>query len=472
MERIFRPISLVYLAIAIAEVTLIYFAVNRVNAFEAQTNLLHEWYLDDVAHISASNLSALAQEDRLDQTNLTHIFDRFRRLLPHGYPEAGSPEALRLNFTVTDAKGIVHFDSEDQTLGTDISSRPEVAAALHGDSQRRDQVADPDMAMFVAVPIEVDGKIMGAVIASKTNAILKPLVDETKHSMEFVGLTGAFIVILLIASLFLIFLRPIELWFSYAELFKHGLHPTRPNLRRTRFGIFGEALDHIFEALSNRRYIENMMNCLAHEMRNPVGSIQTSAELLSRELSEEDFNMGIRNIHAETQRMDKTITKLLNLAALEKRDSLKELQHIEVRYILEAIDLRFRERMADKGIALSFDAPPGLKIYCEPDLLLQALGNLIQNSIDHSESGTRIDLWVIEHDKKVEFQVIDQGTGIPDFAKDHVFDKFYSIKARGKGKGIGLGLPLVQEVADLHYGSITLGNHDSGGAIAILTLMK
>jgi two-component system sensor histidine kinase CreC len=126
--------------------------------------------------------------------------------------------------------------------------------------------------------------------------------------------------------------------------------------------------------------------------------------------------------------------------------------------------------MADKGIALSVDAPSGLKIYCEPDLLLQALGNLIQNSMDHSESGTRIDLLVFEQDKKVEFQVIDQGSGIPDFAKEHVFDKFYSIKTRGKG--IGLGLSLVQEIADLHYGAISIGNHDSGGAIAILTIMK
>jgi two-component system sensor histidine kinase CreC len=126
--------------------------------------------------------------------------------------------------------------------------------------------------------------------------------------------------------------------------------------------------------------------------------------------------------------------------------------------------------MADKGIALSFDAPAGLQIYCEPDLLMQALGNLIQNSIDHSEGGTRIDLHVLEHANKVEFQVIDQGSGIPNHAKERVFDKFYSDKVRGKG--IGLGLPLVQEVADLHYGAISIGNHDSGGAIAILTIMK
>lgn len=471
MDRIWRPISLVYVLMALTVIALIGFVAHRVNSFESRTISMREGYLNEVAHITAGNLSQLARAGLMTPSNLSQAFESFANMDPQGYFDTGDRLALALHVSVTDASGVVLYDSKGERIGDDISERAEVKAALSGAYLRRDERVDRDtFNLYVAIPIKVDDRNAGVVIASKSNAILKPLVNETKHSMELVGLSAAFIVVLVIATLFLIFLRPIELWFAYTELFKRRKHPIKPNLRRTRFGIFGEALDHIFEALSNRRYIENMMNCLAHEMRNPVGSIQTSAELLSRDLSEEDFKMGIRNIHAETQRMDKTITKLLNLAALEKRDSLKELHYIEVRYLLEDIDLRFRERMADRGIALSFDAPPGLKIHCEPDLLLQALGNLIQNSIDHSESGTRIDLIVIEHDKKVEFQVIDQGSGIPEYAKEKVFDKFYSEKARGKG--IGLGLPLVREVADLHYGAISIGNHDSGGAIAILTLMK
>jgi len=471
MDRIWRPISLVYLLMAFTVVTLIWFVAQRINSFESRTISMREGYLNEVAHICAGNLSQLERAGLFTPINLHQAFESFASMDARGYYDAGERQALALHVTVTDEKGVVLYDTKGNNLGDDISNRSEVSAALKDDYQRRYERVDQDtFNLFVAIPLKIDYRIFGSVIASKSNATLKPLVKETTRSMELVGLAAAFIVTLIIATLFLIFLRPIELWFAYTELFKRRQHPIKPNLRRTRFGIFGEALDHLFEALSNRRYIENMKSCMAHEMRNTVGSIQTSAELLRRDMSEEAFTMGIRNIHAETERMDKTITKLLNLAALEKRNSLKELKHIEVRYILEAIDLRFRERMADKGIALSVDAPSGLKIYCEPDLLLQALGNLIQNSMDHSESGTRIDLLVFEQDKKVEFQVIDQGSGIPDFAKEHVFDKFYSIKTRGKG--IGLGLSLVQEIADLHYGAISIGNHDSGGAIAILTIMK
>lgn len=471
MHRIWRPISAVYFLMAITVIALVWFVAHRVNSFESRTISMREGYLNEVGHITSGNLSQLARSGLLNSPNLNLAFENFATMDPRGYFDAGDRQALALHLTVTDAQGIVLYDTKGEDLNTNISNRPEVSAALSNGYERRFAPIDRDtFNMFVALPIRLDDGIVGTVVVSKSNAILKPLVNETKRSMELVGLAAAFIVVLIIATLFLIFLRPIELWFSYTELFKRRKHPIKPNLRRTRFGLFGEALDHIFEALSNRRYIENMMSCMAHEMRNPVGSIQTSAELLRRDMTEEAFNTGIRNIHAETQRMDKTITKLLNLAALEKRNSLKELHLIDVHHILDGIDLRFRESMADKGIALSFDAPAGLQIYCEPDLLMQALGNLIQNSIDHSEGGTRIDLHVLEHDKKVEFQVIDQGSGIPNHAKDRVFDKFYSDKVRGKG--IGLGLPLVQEVADLHYGSISIGNHDSGGAIAILTIMK
>lgn len=471
MNRILRPVSIVYLLIFAAELALIWFVSHQVNSFESRTVSMREGYLNEVTHIASGTIAELAKADLMNPSGLSKALQAFETMDPRGYYDAGERQALALHLTVTDSKGVVLYDSNSGQVGRDISSRSEVAAALNDSYQRRDEILDKDtFCMFVALPIKVDGRIQGVIVASKSNQILKPLVNETKQSMRLVGLAAAFFVFLILVTAFLVFLRPLELWFSYTELFKSRKHPLKPNLRRTRFGLFGEAIDHIFDALSHRRYIEHMMYCMAHEMRNPVNSIQSSAELLERELPTETRSGVLKDIKSETSRMTKTIDKLLNIAALEKRNSLKELTQIEVQYLLNEIDVRYRNAMADKGIALSIDSPPGLKIYCDPDLLVQALGNLVQNSIEHSESGTRIDLFVIDRGNKIEFQVIDQGEGIADFALPHLFDKFYSIKA--KGKGTGLGLSLVLEVADLHYGAISITNHDSGGVIAILTIAK
>lgn len=77
--------------------------------------------------------------------------------------------------------------------------------------------------------------------------------------------------------------------------------------------------------------------------------------------------------------------------------------------------------------------------------------------------------------KKIKIIVTDNGAGIPDYAIDKIFDKFYSLprpayKSNSGQKSTGLGLNFVQEVAKLHGGTVTLQNHADGGAMATIML--
>jgi two-component system, OmpR family, sensor histidine kinase CreC len=106
-------------------------------------------------------------------------------------------------------------------------------------------------------------------------------------------------------------------------------------------------------------------------------------------------------------------------------------------------------------------------------LLGQAIYNLLENAVDFSPKNSEIEVSVTEESNQIQIIVIDQGTGIPDYALDKIFDKFYSLpRPNSQQKSTGLGLNFVQEVAKLHGGSVTLNNHADGGAIAILTLNK
>jgi two-component system sensor histidine kinase CreC len=67
--------------------------------------------------------------------------------------------------------------------------------------------------------------------------------------------------------------------------------------------------------------------------------------------------------------------------------------------------------------------------------------------------------------------ISDRGPGIPDYAKDKIFERFYSLKHHGSGrKGTGLGLTLVKEAAELHGGSVALEAREGGGTVARLSL--
>lgn len=113
-----------------------------------------------------------------------------------------------------------------------------------------------------------------------------------------------------------------------------------------------------------------------------------------------------------------------------------------------------------------------LAVQGDPDLLEQALGNLLDNAIDFTPEGGAIQLAARETQDRVQLTVTDSGSGIPDYALDRIFERFYSLPRENGMKSSGLGLAFVQEVARLHQGEITLRNREEGGVIATLTLHR
>ena len=108
----------------------------------------------------------------------------------------------------------------------------------------------------------------------------------------------------------------------------------------------------------------------------------------------------------------------------------------------------------------------------DPFLLRRAVSNLVDNAIDFSPPGGEVLLTLDTTQKKLaRISVRDHGRGIPEYAKDKVFEKFYSLaRPHSQKKSTGLGLAFVKEIASLHRGRIELGNANGGGALATLTL--
>ncbi len=103
-------------------------------------------------------------------------------------------------------------------------------------------------------------------------------------------------------------------------------------------------------------------------------------------------------------------------------------------------------------------------------LLRQALGNLLDNAIDFAPAGSVIELAGHAADGHAVLSVRDSGAGIPAYAQERLFERFYSLPRPDGGKSSGLGLPFVREVMALHRGSVEVGNGAAGGACATLRL--
>jgi two-component system sensor histidine kinase CreC len=136
-------------------------------------------------------------------------------------------------------------------------------------------------------------------------------------------------------------------------------------------------------------------------------------------------------------------------------------------------DLLNSLKSADLSKKITFlnEIPQSTTIEGDPFLIRQALANLIQNAVAFSPTKGKIIISSQKSDTRLEIRVEDEGSGVPSYALERVFEKFYSLQRPDTGrKSSGLGLSLVKEAASLHGGEARLENRPEGGARAILSL--
>jgi two-component system sensor histidine kinase CreC len=208
-------------------------------------------------------------------------------------------------------------------------------------------------------------------------------------------------------------------------------------------------------------------------MKSPLAAIRGAAELLDEDLPAAEQRRFAHNIRGQSQRLSELIEKKLALAAIEHRQALENIVAVNLGQLLADVIALLEPRLQQAKVTVQVANTAGLpQIRGELFLLRQALLNLLENAIDFSPPGSVI---TVQADTGVAgvvtLAVMDSGPGIPDYALERVFERFYSLpRPASNEKSTGLGLCFVQQVAQLHHGQITLRNRSTGGAEARLTL--
>lgn len=475
MTPLRRPITYAYLLILGLIAGIIFYIHASILQFEQTSSMIREGYLLESSR-SIAKMIAILINDRQSGAPAELDVGKLLREVGQDAEEvlADTPSKGAMHVQVMDLKGQVIYDSNFngpipggvQPKGFDAAIRGEVGRDILRGEDGVDRTT-------ITCPILYKGHILGAVSSSRSNAAIRPALDEIEHGYLMVGIAFSLLSFLLVIALFVYFLRPIELWFAYSDLFRDESKAAMPNLRKVRLGLLGQFINRVLDVLSDHRHIEQMMYCLAHELRAPLASIHARAELMLRGVEPEILDQSAHEILRSTGRMRSTIDRLLRIAALEQRNALKPLAPVELNIIRKEVDLETQFDAERESIDICWEFFAEGPIFCEQTLLVEALGNLVRNAIEHSPNGSCIEVSVREAEKTIEFCIRDHGKGIPSESVGKVFDRFFSLpKARGRSKGIGLGLAFVTEVADIHYGSISLRNCEDGGVLAVLSIRK
>jgi len=445
---------------------------------EPQTFQATEEVMVDVANVLAEGIASEVREHHFESDELRKAFEgahrrKFRaRIFEHTKTRIG------INVYLTDSKGLVIFDSDGgRREGKDLSRMLDVARTLDGQygarSSRDDKDDSTSSVLYVAAPVGDPTKPDGVLTVFKPQLDVLPLVRQRRRIIYTAcGLIGGGI-LFLIAAVFLWLFHPIGKITDYARAIERGERPSKPKIGIGReVNTLAHALDSMRDVLEGRRYAERYIQTLTHEMKSPLAAIRGAAELLDEEMPVEDRKRFLENIRAETARSERLINRLLELSAIEGRASLDKPEELDFRAIVaKAIDqarplaeiagVHFKETMSPEPVLLKGDA----------FILRAAVSNLLENAIDFSPPDTEIGISVETAGEEVILSIRDHGPGIPDYAREKIFERFYSLRHHAsKRKGTGLGLTLVRETAELHGGTITLDPAEGGGAVARLVL--
>ena len=382
---------------------------------------------------------------------------------------------------VTDARGIVVFDSDGIAVGQDYSRWNDVYLTLRDRYGARSTPSDPkdesSSVMYVAAPLhDAQGRIVGVLTVAKPNRAIAPVIARSQAVVIRWGavLLGVALLIGLIAAGWLS--RQLGGLRRYAQAVTAGERTTLPHAVG-EFEELGRALETMRNRLEGKQYVEQYVHTLTHEMKSPLAAIRGSAELLEEAQGEQAMAAADRarfasNIRLQSERLAQMIDKLLALASVEHRQRLENPESIDAAALVAAAAEQCAPRLARDGLTLASDVPEALRpLRGDPFLLRQALVNLIENAADFSPQGKAIAIRARVEDNSVRFDVEDEGAGVPDYALARVFERFYSLpRPEGGSRSSGLGLCFVAEVAALHEGRAALQNRAEGGARASLEI--
>jgi two-component system, OmpR family, sensor histidine kinase CreC len=396
---------------------------------------------------------------------------------------------LSTRIYVTDARGIVVFDSSGRDVGKDYSRWNDVYLTLRGRYGARSTRSDPSdessSVMHVAAPIidlDARGKptIVGVLTVAKPNQSIAPFIARSQNKILNWGfvLLGSALVVGVLAAWWLS--RQLGALKRYAHAVSAGDRAAPPDAAG-EFGDLGRALESMRQKLEGKQYVEQYVHALTHELKSPLAAIRGSAELLEADIQESNTRSAmpvsdrarfVATIRGQSERMAEMIDKLLALAAVEHRQRIEQPMPIEPIALAQDAAAQAAAKFEQKSLRLTIeDESAGATVMGDAFLLRQSLLNLFENAADFAPEGSDIEVRIARSAAMLRIDVADRGPGVPDYALGRVFERFYSLpRPQGGSRSSGLGLCFVGEAAELHGGRAELSNREDGGAVASILL--
>ncbi|WP_329398255.1 sensor histidine kinase KdpD [Streptomyces lydicus] len=231
--------------------------------------------------------------------------------------------------------------------------------------------------------------------------------------------------------------------------------------------LVGEA-ERARELAEGNRIRTALLAAVSHDLRTPLASIKASVTSLRSDdvaWSPEDEAELLAGIEAGADRLDHLVGNLLDMSRLQTGT---------VTPLIREIDLDEVVPMALGGVpedSVTLDIPEELPMVAvDPGLLERSVANLVENAVKYSPDGEGVLVAASALGDRVELRIADRGPGVPDSAKDRIFEPFQRYGDAPRGAGVGLGLAVARGFAEAMGGTLAAEDTPGGGMTMVLTL--
>ncbi|WP_099827829.1 sensor histidine kinase [Oceaniglobus indicus] len=230
----------------------------------------------------------------------------------------------------------------------------------------------------------------------------------------------------------------------------------------------GHRIDRMAEAQQTaHEALRQVSSDVAHDLKTPLQRIAVHLDDLDRADLPDDARALVDAARGDLDGVVAVFHALLQIAQVESGSPRGRFTDVDLSRVAETVGELYEPTAAETGHALRIRADPGARVRGDRDLLGQAIANLIENALRHTDPGTEIEVTVTGGAGSTTLSVTDTGPGIPEAERANVLQRLYRLDRSRNTPGSGLGLSLVAVVADLHDARLDLGDAGPGLRVSV-----
>ncbi|NDJ23414.1 HAMP domain-containing protein [Nostoc sp. B(2019)] len=405
--------------------------------------------------------------DALEEQNLQRV-----ELLVQRY---GAPETVALRIFNQKGRLLATSAVQQDKQVTDWYKVPGVWEALQNRPAQgvAKGVLSTQDRLYIARPIVRNGQLLGVLRMSMT-------LDQLQRQFARViwSVLGTLALTILLCALISTRLarslsKPIETMRNFAIRLGSGHFGDKLVIRENNeLDQLAAELNRMSERLASldqerRAFLANV----SHELRTPISNVQVTVDALKSGAYEEPQlrDRFFQTIENEIKRLSRLIHDLLDLGRLEAGVTQLEQQTFSLRGLINRAVNAMEPRMQAIGVSVCINVAD-LKLQGDPERLLQAVLNVLDNAIKHSIPDSQVFISGFTEGKQAVIKIQDQGKGISEGDLPRIFEQFYTTDPSRKGTSNGLGLAIAKRIVEAHHGSITASSATSQGATFTICL--